>query len=334
MSDLIVVRPTALANALEHSLEVKMPPFIWGAPGLGKSAVVHQLAAKRGIPLIDLRAVLMDPVDLRGLPHVTRDGTAKWAIPDFLPKEGEGILFLDELLQASAMVQSACFQLVLDRKLGEYNLPDGWHIVAASNEEKDRAGTHRMLTPLRSRFMHLVMAVHNEDWNNWALDSNIRSEVIAFLRFRPALLHDFKPDSAERTFPCPRTWSFISKVMDSSPSADIEDAMYAGCIGQGAAAEFKAFLKTFRSLPDIDGILMNPAKAPVPKNDPAVMYALTTALARRATETNFKEICIYTARLPQEFGVYLVASAIRRDAQIMNSRAFTEWAVKNQGALS
>ena len=137
--------PTAVSQALRQLVvEEKQPVFIWGSPGTGKSGVVHQLATELGIALRDIRALLLDPVDLRGLPFVGKDGRSQWATPDFLPQDGEGILFLDELNAAPAMVQASCYQLVLDRKLGEYTLPEGWAIVAAGNRDSDRAATTRM----------------------------------------------------------------------------------------------------------------------------------------------------------------------------------------------
>jgi MoxR-like ATPase len=172
----------------------QQPVSIWGTPGIGKSAVVHQLAAERGIPLKDIRALLLDPVDLRGLPFVGKDGRSTWATADFLPQGGEGILFLDELNAAPAMVQASCYQLVLDRKLGEYTLPEGWAIVAAGNRDSDRAATTRMPTPLRNRFVHIDFEVDVQEWSEWAIQTGICPEVIAFIRFRPQLLNAFDRD--------------------------------------------------------------------------------------------------------------------------------------------
>src|SRR5713226_7324319 len=129
------MKASAVANALRTLVSVRQPVFIWGSPGVGKSAVVRQLAKELAIPLQDVRALLLDPVDLRGLPFLGADGRSKWATPEFLPESGSGILFLDELNAAPAMVQASCYQLVLDRKVGEYSLPEGWAIVAAGNRD-------------------------------------------------------------------------------------------------------------------------------------------------------------------------------------------------------
>src|SRR4029079_8083765 len=117
---------------------------------------------------------------------------------------GEGVLFLDELAQAPPLVQAACLQLTLDRRVGEHELPAGWSVIAASNRAEDRAGTHRLISPLLNRFVHLDLEVSNEDWQAWAVASGIAPEVRAFLRYRPALLFRFDPAVQERAFPTPR----------------------------------------------------------------------------------------------------------------------------------
>src|SRR6266481_4177725 len=188
------MKASSVANALAVLIKHKQAVFLWGSPGVGKSAVIRQLATSLNLTLQDVRALLLDPVDLRGLPFLGSDGRSKWATPEFLPQDGEGILFLDELNAAPAMVQASCYQLVLDRKLGEYTLPDGWAIIAAGNRDSDRAVTTRMPTPLRNRFTHLNFEVDMQEWSEWAIRAGVRPEVIAFLRFRPELLSQFSRD--------------------------------------------------------------------------------------------------------------------------------------------
>src|SRR5208337_2681926 len=288
------MKPSVVSRALRTLLVgERQPVFIWGSPGTGKSSVVNQLATEVGIALRDIRALLLDPVDLRGLPFVGRDGRSQWATPDFLPQDGEGILFLDELNAAPAMVQASCYQLILDRKLGEYVLPEGWAIIAAGNRDSDPAVTTRMPTPLRNRFVHLEFEVDVQDWSEWAIQAGIRPEVIAFLRFRPELLSAF--DREANAFPSPRSWEFVSRILDSLDSQSspaIEHEVIAGAVGTGAATEFSAFLRMFRELPNIDAILLNPTQEPVPEIA-AAQYAVASALARCASDTNFDRICLY-----------------------------------------
>jgi MoxR-like ATPase len=186
------MKASVIYRALRALVAAKQPVFIWGGPGIGKSAIVRHLAAESALPLQDVRALLLDPVDLRGLPFLGQDGRSKWATPEFLPQGGSGILFLDELNAAPAMVQASCYQLVLDRKLGEYTLPEGWAITAAGNRDSGTTVTTRMPTPLRNRFVHLQFEVDLQDWSQWAIEAGIRPEVIAFLRFRQELLRKTK----------------------------------------------------------------------------------------------------------------------------------------------
>jgi MoxR-like ATPase len=157
------MKASQIASSLHVLFKARQPVFLWGGTGIGKSAIVRQLATSLNLPLQDVRALLLDPVDLRGLPFLGSDGRSRWATPEFLPKDGEGILFLDELNAAPAMVQASCYQLVLDRKLGEYTLPDGWAIIAAGNRDSDRAVTTRMPSPLRNRFVHLEFEVDAQE---------------------------------------------------------------------------------------------------------------------------------------------------------------------------
>jgi MoxR-like ATPase len=323
------MKPCSIAQALRVLIRAGQPVFVWAGPGVGKSSVVAQVAAELKLELRDVRALLLDPADLRGLPFLGSDGRSKWATPDFLPQGGEGILFLDELNAAPALVQAACYQLILDRRLGEYTLPDGWSIVAAGNRDSDRAVTTRMPTPLRNRFVHLEFEVDLQEWCEWAIQAGIRPEVIAFLRFRPLLLSAFDKDVC--AFPSPRSWEFVSRILDSlgSPSNQaIEHELIAGAIGAGAATELTGFLRIFRELPDVDSILLNPQRAAVPE-EPSAQYAVASALARCASDTNFDRVCAYLDRLPTEFRVLCVRDATLRDSSLMSTAAYVKFAVEN-----
>jgi hypothetical protein len=325
------MKASQIASSLHVLVEARQPVFLWGGPGIGKSAIIRQLAASLNVPLQDVRALLLDPVDLRGLPFLGSDGRSRWAAPEFLPQEGEGILFLDELNAAPAMVQSGCYQLVLDRKLGEYTLPDGWAIIAAGNRDSDRAVTTRMPSPLRNRFVHLEFEVDAQEWSEWAIQSNIRPEVIAFLRLRPELLSAFDRDA--NAFPSPRSWAFLSGILEKQPMSTIEHELFAGAVGNGSATEFSGFLRMYRDLPNIDAILMNPHREPVPES-PAALYAIASALARCATEFNFDRVCAYLERVPTEFRVLCVRDASLREPAIRHTPSYTKWAIEHHSVLA
>ena len=328
------LKPSQVSEALDILVGIKQPIMIWGPPGVGKSAIVKQVADESDLELRDVRAILLDPVDLRGLPHINGDGRAHWAVPEFLPREGKGILFLDELTAAPQLTQAACYQLILDRKLGEYELPDGWTIIAAGNRESDRGVVHRMPSPLTNRFVHLDFGVDLDDWTKWATKHGIATEVIAFLRFRDELLHDFDPKRSEKAFPTPRSWEFVSNIVGSGTVTNgIEYSLIAGAVGEGAAAEFMGFLKIARSIQSPDMILMNPEKGDIPE-EAATLYAISTALARKATGNNMDRVVTYANRLPDEFSVLLVKDALDRDPAVANTRAYIEWVSEHHEVMS
>lgn len=302
------MRPSDVTQALVSLIPTKRPLYLWGPPGVGKSSLVKAAAQQMDLMVADVRAVLLDPVDLRGVPSV-ENHTTIWAVPNFLPKEGKGVLFLDELAQAPPLVQAACLQLTLDRRVGEYLLPDGWSIVAASNRQEDRAGAHRLISPLLNRFIHMDLEVSNEDWQAWAIEG-IAPEVRAFLNFRPALLFAFDPSltgTGARSFPTPRSWEFVSDVLDSTP-AHLLHPIISGCVGEGPAAEMVGFLQVWRELPRPEEVLARPLTATVPKS-PAVLFALTGSLVEHLRQEGGKVVSAfasYAGRLPDEFSVLMM----------------------------
>jgi hypothetical protein len=318
------MRPCDVATSLAALIPSRRPVYLWGSPGVGKSSLVREAASSLRLELIDIRATLLDPVDLRGLPRLNGDA-AVWCPPAFLPRDGEGVLFLDELALAPASVQGGCLQLTLDRRIGEYVLPDGWSIVAASNRMEDRAGTHRLISPLLNRFVHIDLDVSHEDWQAWALSANVAGEVRAFLNYRPALLFQFDPVSGARAFPTPRAWSFVSDLIERAPGR-LMLPLVAGCVGDGAAAEFVGFLQLYRELPDLDAILAHPQSAPVPR-EPAVLFALVGALVERCRndQAPFNSFVKYALRLPEEFATLALRDALGVNAKLVGLPAVQQW---------
>jgi hypothetical protein len=318
------VRPTDVSKALTALLPARRPLYLWGPPGVGKSALVRQAARALGLGLVDVRATLLDPVDLRGLPRLDGD-QAIWVPPSFLPRDGTGVLFLDELAQAAPLVQAACLQLTLDRRVGEYELPAGWSVIAASNRSEDRAGTHRLISPLLNRFVHLELDVSAEDWQAWAVANKVAPEVRAFLQYRPALLFQFDPAANPRAFPTPRSWQFVSDVLGRTAD-DLVHGVVAGCVGDGPAAEFVGFLKLYRELPDLDAVLARPDSAPVPV-EPAVLYALVGALVERCRQAKaaVAAFVAYAIRLPEEFAVLAMRDALAVNPKLAGLPAVQRW---------
>lgn len=337
------MKPSELKSFLATTiLAIPEPLFIWGPPGIGKSAIVRQVAQENGLDLIDLRATLLDPVDLRGLPlPVPAEKQAVWLPPAFLPQSGRGILFLDELNSAPPLVQAAAYQLVLDRRVGEYILPEEWVIVAAGNRENDAGVTFRMPAPLANRFVHIQLDVDIDDWVAWALTAGVEDEVIAFIRFRPQLLFAFDPQKyTEKAFPTPRTWEKVSRFLSHfkaagvQPSSPVAFEVFRGCVGEGPAAEFCAYLKVWSRIPPFEEILLNPDTAPVPEGRD-VQYALSTMISRRITKDNIPAAIRYIQRLEEEFQVLIFKQALQtpQGRALTSTRPFIEWASKHASLI-
>ncbi|ROR29547.1 AAA family ATPase [Inmirania thermothiophila] len=337
------MRPAHLARILARELAAAAegthtPLMIWGPPGVGKSQLVAQAAAARGLPLIDLRLSQLEPSDLRGIPFRS-GGRVEWAVPAMLPdaeRHGPaGVLFLDEINAAPPVVSAAAYQLILDRRLGDYRVPEGWAILAAGNREGDRGVTFAMPAPLANRFAHLELEPHLDDWVAWAEQGGIDPRIIGFLRFRPDLLFAFDPEHSLTAFPTPRSWAFASAALAKFGDDEaLLEAALAGCVGQAAAAELMAFLRLADALPDVDAIVRGEEVA-VPEGL-ELQYALTAALAQRVRarlgegdgEAAIGHALRYAARLPErELAVMLVADLQRAaGARLFAHPEFAPWA--------
>lgn len=321
------------AACLRECIAKDIPAFVWGPPGVGKSETVKAVAKELNMGLIDFRLSLRDPVDLRGLPLVdAKTGTTRWLPPSELPNVKDhgktGILFLDEANIASQAMQGSAMGLVLDRRLGEYVLPKGWVPIAAGNRMADKAAAQRMPTALRNRYAHYEIGVDLEAWSDWAEQVQLDPMVLAFIRWRPELLHKM-PVGEENAFPTPRAWSQVAKVANCDKL--IRQHMVASLVGDGPAAEFEGFARVWAQLPSIKQIFTEPSTARVPSmEEPSAMYAVSSAISRRVERENFAQALVYAKRLPKEFEVMLVTSAVKRDPSLTKNNAFAKWAVNNQ----
>ncbi|MGZ5260885.1 MAG: AAA family ATPase, partial [Burkholderiales bacterium] len=262
------------------------PVMLWGPPGVGKSRIVAQISQAHGVPLVDIRLSQMEPTDLRGIPF--RNGArVEWSVPALLPEEerhgARGILFLDEITSAPPTVTAAAYQLILDRRLGEYQVPAGWAIFAAGNRYGDRGLTYVMPSPLANRFTHYEIEPHLDDWVAWAHVSGIDERVIAFLRFRPDLLFHFDPAHNPIAFPSPRSWEYAHRALAKfADAAHLLLETLQACVGNAAGVELKAFLDHLHEMPDIDAILEGRSSEVPQAID--LQYGVAAALVRRACE--------------------------------------------------
>lgn len=337
------MRPAQIAQVLDKEFESTehghhTPVMIWGPPGVGKSQIVAQVAKKHGVPAIDIRLSQMEPSDLRGIPFRVGD-QVEWALPSMLPNAERhgpsGILFLDEITSAPPSVSAAAYQLILDRKLGDYEVPDGWAIFAAGNRQGDRGVTYTMPAPLANRFQHYELDVNLDDWVAWAYANNIDERIIAFLRFRPELLFDFDPAHNPVAFPSPRSWEFTHNALQKFfDHPELFLGTLQACVGPAAGVELNAFIQNMEHMPDLDAIIAG-EDVPAPK-EIDLQYATATALvgrAIRAKETADAEkvhgrILDYARNFPQrEMGVMLVSDMHRAIGEdIFAVPEFASWA--------
>jgi hypothetical protein len=328
------MRATQVQETIEKLIEDKIPVFIWGAPGIGKSSIVKQVAKERGLEFVDLRLSLLDPTDLKGIPFFDKENhEAVWAKPNFLPKEedSKGILFLDEINTAPPSVQASAYQLVLDRKVGDYELPHGWSIVAAGNNESDRGVVYRMPPPLANRFVHLEMQVDFEDWKLWAFKSKILSSVIGYLQYDKDKLFVFDPAKNEKSFPTPRSWEYVDRVMKTGLNKKLLFDTISGAVGKEVATDFLAFEKVMHSLPDIDLLLNGESKEEI-SHDNQVLFALCAGIVNhlKNEDKNSKvdEALKFSFSLPPEFSVMLVKDLQQSGINIESSAVWEEWVEK------
>ncbi len=341
------MRPTLAAKAVKTCVEIKRPVMLHGSPGVGKSDVIRSVARDMQIDLIDLRLSQLDPVDLRGIPCVNKKtNQTSWAPPDFLPTSGAGILFLDEMNQAAQATQAASYQLLLDRRLGDYVLPKDWAIVAAGNRSSDRAIVNQMGSALKNRLVHIDYEVSKDDWEEWAVKSGLHVSVLGFIRFRPDALNEFDDRAGDqdkekarqqklrdaKAFATPRTWEFVSQLITKGLDASIELELIQGTVGEGATAEFLAYMQHYRNLPDLQEILRKPKSVKVP-TEPGVLYALSTGLAALAEPKYMDNIIEYTLQLPQDFQVMLIKDCVMRNAENARGTGFQRWTKANLHVL-
>ena len=285
MSETRTITSTQARKSLLQAFKIQRPVFLWGPPGIGKSELVAELAEELGGHMIDLRLGQMEPTDIRGIPFYNRDlGKMDWAPPIDLPDEDLAsqypivVLFLDEMNSAAPSVQSAAYQLILNRRVGKYRLPDNVVMVAAGNRESDKGVTYRMPTPLANRFVHQEMRVDFDSYQAWAVNNNIHKDVIGYLSFAKQDLYDFDAKSASRAFATPRTWTFVSEFLaDDNNDEDTLTNLIAGTVGEGLAVKFMAHRRVAGRMPNPRDILLGKVQD-LDVKEVSAMYSLVISM--------------------------------------------------------
>ena len=281
--------------ALVQCFNKKRPVFLWGPPGIGKSELVEGIANEMGGHMIDLRLGQMDPTDIRGIPFYNKElGLMDWAPPIDLPSEELAsqypvvVLFFDEMNSAAPSVQSAAYQLILNRRVGKYKLPNNVVMVAAGNREGDKGVTFKMPSPLSNRFVHLEMRPDFDAWQKWAVLNNIHKDVVGYVSFAKQDLFDFDPKSSSRAFATPRSWTFVSQLLEDNLPASVETDLVAGTVGEGTAVKFMAHRKVAGQMPNPRDILDGKVKE-LKVKEISAMYSLTVSMCYELKDLNGKE---------------------------------------------
>jgi hypothetical protein len=296
MSESRTVTALQARKSLLKAFQVKRPLFLWGPPGIGKSELVEGITNELGGLMIDLRLGQMEPTDIRGIPYYNKDiGKMDWAPPVELPDEELAsqypivVLFLDELNSAPASVQAAAYQLILNRRIGKYRLPDNVVMVAAGNRESDKGVTYRMPTPLANRFIHQEMKVDFASWQEWAVMNKIHKDVVGYLSFAKQDLYDFDAKSSSRAFATPRSWSFVSQLLDDGIDDETLTNLIAGTVGEGLAVKFMSHRKVAGRMPNPKDILEGKVKD-LQVKEVSAMYSLVISMCYELKDAVEKKV--------------------------------------------
>ena len=313
-------------KAMQVCINAKVPVWAWGQAGVGKSSIIRSVAKALNRDHIDVRPTMMDPVDM-GIPFID-GGVCRRAIPSWLPTHDNTLVAIEELPDAPMSVQCALYQLVLERKLGDYDLPGGAYVCATGNRAEDGGNYNQPPAPLLNRFLHINLESSFDSWKDWAINGDnlkvelvapkpispsIRPEIIGFFEFRKELLVA-QPNKSEFAFCTPRSVEMLSRIMDQQPDADIAGELINGCIGQGTGTEFLGFMRIWRSLPNISAIEASPSRAALPITL-SECYATTTYLSSNWNPTNSGALCEYMQRMSPEYGCLFLGDTQQRNPE-------------------
>lgn len=287
--------PSRAKKAILRARNKKRPLFLWGPPGIGKSEIVEQIGASVNALVIDVRLSLWEPTDIKGIPYFDSNSNKMlWAPPVELPDEELAaqhesiILFLDEMNSAAPSVQAAAYQLILNRRVGTYRLPDNVYIIAAGNREGDKGVTFRMPAPLANRFVHIEMVADYDDWFEHAVETGEHADVLGFVTAAKESLFDFNPRESGRSFATPRSWHFISELLHDEQDDDTMMDLVSGAIGEGLALKFMGHRRHSAGLPNPSDILAGKIDK-LQTTEISAMYSLTISLCYELKMSNEKD---------------------------------------------
>jgi hypothetical protein len=361
------MKPSQAVIAIDVAFKANRPTMIWGAPGIGKSDMARQIALQYAKQFVthkvssnstadelvkDVRLLLMNPVHLNGIPDLQKTSEGKKTVftrPDVVITEDEPyvVLFLDEITAAPPSVQAAAYQLVLDRRIGNYRLPDYVRIICAGNRRQDRSVSNEMPLALKTRMFHISLEVDTNDWILWALDNNIAPEIVAFIKMVPSVLHVMPGETRElngnvvtfpvdsHTAPTPRGWHMLSDFLKAGIPDEFEIEVVEGIIGKGVANVFAGFRKIYRQLPNPTAVLMAPDTATVPNKSDA-RWAISVALAHHVNENTLANALKYMQRITdssgnvlKEYETIFMLSVSRIKPELQHTVEYNRWAAQS-----
>jgi len=321
-------------------IKSRLVPMLVGSPGIGKSHIAHQIALENNLKVIDLRLAQCDPCDILGFPNIVGDKAGYIPMETFpiegdeLPEGHSGwLLFLDEFNAAPPAVQSASYKLVLDRMVGMHNLHSRVAIMCAGNLDTDGAIVQEMSTALQSRLIHFELTADPTTWLNWAMNNEIDHRITDYIKFKPGDLYTFTPDHTDKTYACPRTWEFVSRLLPDMTEDDPDMLpILSGTLSEGVAREFVVFMKIYASLPKLSEIQKDPQTVFIPK-EPSILFALTGSLSHNMKADTADQIMLYVSRLPVEFQVVTLRETVRRNKEMLTHPAIQKWVNESSAKL-
>lgn len=335
-----------LKDLIKTAYNKKLPAFVWGATGIGKSYTIRdtamELAKELGLEysediqdinkdnkfmLIDIRISQLDPSDLRGLPDLDREkGETRWLLPNWLPRKGHGIIFFDELNLAPPSIQASAYQLILDRRLGDYVLPDGYIIVSAGNRLEDKAHTFEMANPLKNRFIHTELAIPipeqgniKSGWLKWASENGIDTRILTYIAYLPSELYKFEEASKSPAFPTPRSWEYASKLIDEIKNKEVIRMLVSSAVGDASANKFVEFIEIMESI-NLDEIMKNPEKAREVESIEQKFALLSLILETYKSKPEKLDTILEIARnIDKEYLVFTMITIAKMDEKAVNN---------------
>jgi len=334
----ITVNATQVKGNLIDCLKARLVPMLVGPPGVGKSAIVNDIANEYRLKLIDVRLSQADPTDMLGLPAKDEETGKGIYLPmatfpledEDIPKGYDGwLLFLDEFNSAPMAVQAAAYKLTLDRLVGQEKLHENVVIMCAGNLATDNAIVNRLSTAMQSRLVHLEMHVDHEEWLDWAATRQLDHRITSYIRFKPTNLHNFDPNHNDKTFACPRTWEFLDRLIKNKKELGKEELpLLAGTVSEGVAREFVGYTKVYKDLPTIKQIVNAPATINVPE-EPSTLFALSGSLAAHFEEDIAEPLVKFISRMPPEFSIITLKDVNKRNPDVARIPCVSKWITAN-----